>query len=86
MRRNFRLAGQVVIFIVVCVMAGLGATSDETAPPSLKEQLEAQYKLTKTSIRSGGLDIVEPGTVLVLQQDGAPAGAPNKRIPGGGRG
>lgn len=44
----------------------------------MKEQLEAQYTLTKTGLNSGELIITQPGTVLVVQQagiEGAPPGS-----------
>ncbi|MGA9055017.1 MAG: hypothetical protein WB763_00745 [Terriglobia bacterium] len=39
-------------------------------PPTLKGQLEAQYKLAKLALNSGQIAVTEPGTVLVIQQAG----------------
>ncbi|MGD1154998.1 MAG: hypothetical protein ABSA41_04135 [Terriglobia bacterium] len=56
----------VVALMVVGLLAGAAAVAQNAAPPSLKEQLEAQYKLAK--VRGNGT--VDPGTVLVIQMAG----------------
>ena len=58
----------VVIMIVVCGLAAPVAMAQDAAPPSLKEQLEAQYKTSKISTNGG---VQDPGVVLVVQQNGA---------------
>jgi hypothetical protein len=45
-------------------------TGQNAAPPSLDEQLKAQYRLVKLGKDSGGLAVLEPGTVLVIQKGG----------------
>src|SRR5262249_419576 len=40
------------------------------APVSLQEQLHAQYKPVKLGTDSGGLAVVEPGTLLMIQKGG----------------
>jgi len=55
---------------VVVVMATSMALAQNAAPPSLKDQLEAQYKLAKIGYSSGQPTITEPGTVLVIQKGG----------------
>jgi hypothetical protein len=49
----------------VSISAGQGP-----APPSLEEQLEAQYKLAHVSGHAGGRAITDPGTVLTIQKGG----------------
>lgn len=45
--------------------------SAQTPPPaSLEQQLRTDYKLVKTASDSGGLTVVQPGTVLVVQKGG----------------
>jgi hypothetical protein len=65
------------LIIVGIIAAGTGMAQN-AAPPSLKDQLEAQYTLTKTAFSSGQLTITQPGTVLVIQQagiEGVPPGS-----------
>jgi len=57
------------LIIVGIIAAGTGMAQN-AASPSLKEQLEAQYTLTKTAFNSGQLTVTQPGTVLVIQQAG----------------
>ncbi|HXX17936.1 MAG TPA: hypothetical protein VEJ46_00900 [Candidatus Acidoferrum sp.] len=49
---------------------------------SLEDELKAQYKLTKTGSDSGGLSIVEPGTVFVIQKGGILGVPPNNATMG----
>jgi hypothetical protein len=60
----------VLAWIFVGLLAGASAVAQNAAPPSLKEQLEAQYKLAKREYKSGQVTVTEPGTVLVIQQGG----------------
>jgi len=66
MRQKSEIAILVVALIVVGILAAPTAVAQNAAPPSLKEQLEAQYKLSK--VHSDGT--VEAGTVLIVQQAG----------------
>jgi hypothetical protein len=47
-----------------------GSSARAQAPVSLQEQLAAQYKLVKMGSDSGGLAVVEPGTLLAIQKGG----------------
>jgi len=58
----------VVLLIVLCTLAISKANAQNAAPPSLKEQLEAQYKTSKIFTNGG---VQDPGIVLVIQQNGA---------------
>jgi hypothetical protein len=60
---------------LVCLLASgaasaLAMAGQDAAPPPLAEQLRAQYSLVKLGKDSGGLAVVEPGTVLVIQKGG----------------
>ncbi len=65
MQHTTKITFQLVVFLVVGILAA-SAAPQGNAPPSLQEQLEAQYQLTKMN---GGT--VVPGTVLVIQKEGA---------------
>jgi regulator of sirC expression with transglutaminase-like and TPR domain len=54
-----------MLFLVAMVLGAWSAAPQGNAPPSLQEQLEAQYQVTHMN----GNPFV-PGTVLVLQKDG----------------
>ena len=80
MRRTITIAAQIVALIAVGVMSGFAATPQEGAPPSLKEQLQAQYKLAKLECNSGQAAVKEPGTVLVIQQAGILGVSPRSMV------
>jgi hypothetical protein len=62
------------IVVTMLVLTGGASSSVKAAqgatPPSLREQLLAQYKLAKMGSDSGGRTLVEEGTLLVLQKGG----------------
>jgi len=69
----------IAVYVVTLMIAGALAlptaiAQNPAAPPSLQEQLEAQYKLAKVT----GGTVVESGTVLVLQKAGVLGVAPGK--------
>jgi hypothetical protein len=68
MRRSSDLAIQILALLMINVVPWLA--SAQNAPPSLAEQLQAQYNFVKTGSDSNGLTILEPGTVLVIQKAG----------------
>ena len=70
MRQKSEIAFLLVGLIVVGILAAPTAVAQNAAPPSLLEQLQAQYKLAKTAFNSGQVTITEPGTVLVIQKGG----------------
>jgi hypothetical protein len=55
------------VLVAIGLFAGPMASAQVPAPPSLKDQLEAQYK-TSTVLTDG--NVQNPGTVLVIQQNG----------------
>jgi len=69
MKRTLPTAVQVLALGLMGMVASFAAPQ-QAAPPSLKEQLEAQYKVTKLKYADGELTVTEPGTVLVLQLAG----------------
>ncbi len=68
---------------LACTMVGLLAATvartQQPPPPSLQEQLEAQYKLAKTGKGANGLEVLVTGTVLVVQKAGV-LGVPLKSL------
>ncbi len=70
MHRNKEMAFLRVGMILAAIIATSAAAAQNAAPPSLKEQLEAQYKLAKIAYSSGQVTITEPGTVFVIQKGG----------------
>lgn len=70
----------VSVFISCSLRAGQNA-----APPSVQEQLQAQYKSAKMGSDSNGPTVIEEGTVLAIQKGGIlgvpyanPKGCPSK--------
>lgn len=66
MRQKCKLAILLFTLMVVGILGVPAAVAQNAAPPSLKEQLEAQYKLSKVH----GDGTVDAGTVIVVQQAG----------------
>jgi hypothetical protein len=62
------------------MLAGLTAMAQDAAPPSLLEQLEAEYNLAKVTYNSGQATVTEQGTVLVIQKDGIQGAPPGSVI------
>lgn len=59
------------LLIAVAVATILPASvARAQAPVTLQEQLSAQYKLVKMGSDSGGVAVVEPGTLLAMQKGG----------------
>jgi len=78
MRRTIDFSFFLTGLIVFGILVAPAAIAQNAAPVSLKDQLAAQYTLTKTGLNSGELIITQPGTVLVIQQagmEGAPPGS-----------
>jgi hypothetical protein len=67
MRQRF---GMFVASAVAGLFASITVSAQNMAPPSLQEQLEAQYKLAKVGKGANGLGVTSPGTVLVVQKAG----------------
>lgn len=59
------------LFVAVAIATILPpSVASAQAPVSLQEQLSAQYKLVKMGSDSGGVAVVEPGTLLAIQKGG----------------
>src|SRR5947199_544625 len=61
--RFLLLAAAAIVTIVSAAVAGAQAVT-------LQEQLSAQYKTVKMGSDSGGVAVVEPGTLLAVQKGG----------------
>jgi hypothetical protein len=77
MHRNKEIAFLLVGLIFAAIIAAPAATAQNAAPPSLKDQLEAQYKVTKTAFNGPP---TAPGTVLVIQMAGMLGCAPGSPV------
>jgi tetratricopeptide (TPR) repeat protein len=61
------------IAVVVVLAAGVlnaGSVGAQTDSAAMEASLKAQYKLATIKIDNGALSIVQPGVVLVIQEDG----------------
>jgi len=58
----------IIIFSALVSVSVLAAQN--SAPPAWEDQLRTQYKLVKLSEDASGINVVQPGTVLVLQKGG----------------
>ncbi len=65
--------------LLLFAAASVSALVAQSAAPAVTDQLKAQYKLVKLSQDSNGLSVVQPGTVLVIQQGGL-LGIPPERL------
>lgn len=68
MRRGFDLATPLCLFSLTLLLPC--RVLAQNAPPSLAEQLQAQYEFVKTGADANGINITTPGTVLVIQKAG----------------
>jgi hypothetical protein len=77
---DFRMRQRLAIVLALVLgslFSGAATVAQNPSPPSIQEQLEAQYKLARLGTQSGQIVVKEPGTVLVVQQagiQGAPLG------------
>jgi hypothetical protein len=67
-KSNFSIAVTAVLF--GATLSGNSAGAQNAPAASLEAQLKAQMKLTKMGSDSGGLAVIEAGTVLVIQKGG----------------
>ena len=63
-------ARQFVLVTVAIAILLAGSIANAQGPVTLQEQLAAQYKLVKMGSDSGGVAVVEPGTLLAVQKGG----------------
>ena len=76
MRQRIAIA---LAYTVAALLTATVAFTQQPPPPSLQEQLEAQYKLAKTGKGANGLEVLVTGTVLVIQKPGI-LGVPLKSL------
>lgn len=58
---------------VAAALVGSFAAAQDGAPPSIAEQLQAQYKLAKLTRDSNGNVVISEGTALAVQKEGLKA-------------
>ena len=64
-------AGPYISALVTCgILLCSALAAQDASPPSLQEQLKAQYKVVKLAIGPTGFKVVNPGTVLDVQKGG----------------
>ncbi len=78
MRREFAIAIQLVTLGLSQILSGSLAAAQNPAPPTLEEQLKAQYQVAETRFDSGQVAIVKPGTILAVQKAGIRGFPPEK--------
>jgi hypothetical protein len=79
MRHKLEIGIPVIGLVVAAMISGSLAAGQNAAPPSLLEQLQAQYKFVKMGNDSTGPVVLEAGTVLGIQKGGilgVPSGSP----------
>jgi hypothetical protein len=64
-----QIMGLIIASVLTCSI-GIAPGFAQGAPPSLGEQLKAEYQLAKVGSGSNGPAVLEPGTVLAIQKDG----------------
>ncbi|HEY6321533.1 MAG TPA: hypothetical protein VJA16_08255 [Thermoanaerobaculia bacterium] len=70
MSRTAQRALQVLSWSAAAALACSLAAAQDSAPPSIAEQLQAQYKLAKLTRDANGNVVVAEGTVLAIQKEG----------------
>jgi hypothetical protein len=76
-RISSKLIWQIAAILFAGIVACHSAMSQGTPPASLEAQLKAQYRVTKIGLDSGGIAIVDAGTVFVIQKGGILGVPPN---------
>ena len=64
MRQKLEMTISVIALVVAALIPWSLAAGQGAAPPSLQEQLQAQYKSVKMGSDSNGPTVLEEGTVL----------------------
>ncbi len=80
MRQKFELTMMLIGFLVAAVIPQSFAAGQGGSPPSLGEQLQAQYQLTQMGVDANGPSITQPGTVLAIQKGGILGVAPTTLV------
>ena len=70
MRQGIGKAWHLLLWLVAGILSCSVVLAQNAAPPSLEEQLQAQYKLVKMASDSNGATVLEEGTVLDIQKGG----------------
>jgi len=70
MRQNVGFPVSMLSTMVTALVPCLLMAGQAAAPPSLQEQLQAQYKFVKMGSDSNGPTVIEEGTVLAVQNGG----------------
>ena len=79
MQREFVVGIQLWTLVISGILSWSLAAAQTAAPPSLEEQLKAQYQVVKMGSDANGLAVVQPGTVLAVQKGGI-LGFPPKNV------
>ncbi len=79
MRQKLERTISLIALVAAALIPWSNARAQDAAPPSLQEQLEAQYNSVKLGSDSNGPSVLEVGTVLAIQKGGilgVPWGSP----------
>jgi hypothetical protein len=71
---------QVAVLLIVAVLPGRGVQAQDAPAARLQSQLQAQFKLASIGSDVNGVQILEPGTVLVIQKGGLLGVVPTSAI------
>ena len=70
MRQKLGIPVSILSVLAAAFIPGVLMAGQAAAPPSLQEQLQAQYKFVKMGSDSNGATVLEEGTVLAIQKGG----------------
>jgi hypothetical protein len=80
MIRKFKAIIPTAVLVTVAALAGRGIDAQDVPAAGLQSQLQVQYKLATTGTDASGVELLEPGTVLVVQKAGLLGVAPTSAL------
>jgi hypothetical protein len=80
MIRKFKAIIPTAVLVTVAALAGRGLDAQDVPAAGLQSQLQVQYKLATTGTDASGVELLEPGTVLVVQKAGLLGVAPTSAL------
>jgi hypothetical protein len=70
LRQRFAGLARVLAWFAAGMLPCSLAAAQDAAPPTIAEQLQAQYKLVKLGADSQGISVIDQGTLLTIRKDG----------------
>ena len=71
---------QFAALVIVAILPGRAIRAQDASASGLQSQLQAQFKLTTIGSDANGVQVLDPGTVLVVQKGGLLGVAPTSAI------